>query len=230
VDYRYKYPKAGEKNSIVQIWIYDLPSGRKVQAETGRETDHYIPRIKWTADPHTLSIRTLNRLQNHRSLLHANAGAGASKVVVDEKTDTYFDIEVLDDLIYLTDGKHFIYTSEAEGYKHLYLYSILGKKLRKLTDGEYEVTDFIGYDEKLRTCYYTSTEESPLERHFYSVSYDGRKKVRLSSEPGKHEINMSPDFQFYIDHYSSAHHPTIVKLYRARKNSLVKVWNRTRNW
>jgi dipeptidyl-peptidase-4 len=223
IDYQYKYPKAGEKNSTVEIWFYDLSSKKKVKADLGDETDIYIPRIKWTRDASTLSVRKLNRLQNHMLLLHVNAGTGASRVVLDEKSDTYFDIEVLDDLTYLSDGKQFIYTSEVEGFKHVYLYSIDGKLIRKLTSGPYEVSEFVGFDEKTKTCYYTSTEASPLERQFYAASFDGKRKMRLTNEPGVHEIDMSGDFQFYIDHRSSAAHPTVVTLYRTRKNAALKV-------
>lgn len=226
VDYRYKYPKAGERNSTVTIWIYDLVSKQKVQVNTGRETDIYIPRITWTANSQTLSVRKLNRLQNHMQLLHANAAAGEAKVVLDEKTDTYFGDDVLDDLTYLSDDRQFIYTSGQGGYKQIYLYSTAGKLIRKLTAGDFEVEDFVGFDEKTRTCYYTSTEVSPLERHFYSVSFDGRKKTRLSAGAGVHEINMSPDFQFYIDEHSSAAHPAVVALYRTRRNTLLKVLER----
>lgn len=225
-DYRYKYPKAGETNSTVEIWFYDLASRQKVKADTGDEKDIYIPRIKWTADPNVLSIRKLNRLQNNMLLLHTNATTGETTVILNEKTDTYFDIEVLDDLTYLNNGKQFIYTSEADGYKHLYLYSIQGTLIRKLTTGNFEITEFKGFDEKSKTCYYISTEVSPLERHFYSVSFDGKKKIKLSEAEGAHQVNMSRDFQFYIDHHSSAAHPTIVTLYKTRKNASLMVLER----
>lgn len=225
-DYRYKYPKAGETNSTVEIWTYDLASRHKVKADIGEETDIYIPRITWTADPNMLSIRKLNRLQNHLQLLHANATTGKTHLVLEEKTKTYIDIEVLDDLTYLGDGKQFIYTSESAGFKHLYLYSIDGKLIRKLTSGNYDVSQFMGLDQKNKICYYTSTEVSPLERHFYSVSFDGRRKSKLSALQGTHDINMSPDCQFYIDHHSSASRPTIVTLYRTKKNAPVKVLER----
>lgn len=225
-DYRYKYPKAGESNSTVEVWFYDLASEQKVKADTGDEKDIYIPRIKWTKDPDILSIRKLNRLQNHMQLLHANASTGKTTVILDERTDTYFDIEALDDLTYLNDGKQFIYTSEAGGYKHLYLYAIDGTLLRKLTTGNYEVSEFVGFDEKTKTCYYTSTEVSPLERHFYAVSSDGKKKTRLSETGGTHEVNMSRDFQFYIDYHSTATSPEVVTLYRTRKNTPLKVLER----
>ena len=224
-DYRYKYPKAGEKNSTVAIFIYDLETGKRVRADTGAETDIYIPRIKWTADSNTLSIRKLNRLQNHMQLLHANATSGETAIVLDEKTDTYFDIEVLE-ILYPASGKDFIAMSEQEGYMQLYLYSLSGKLIKKLTTGNFDVTEFIGLDEKSKVLYYTSAEESPLERHFYSLSLDGKKKTRLSQGAGIHEINMSNDFQFYIDHHSSAEHPKLVTLFRTKKNTPVKVLER----
>lgn len=225
-DYRYKYPKAGETNSTVEIWFYDLASQQKVKADTGDEKDIYIPRIKWTVNHNVLSIRKLNRLQNNMLLLHANATTGETTVILNEKSDTYFDIEVLDNLTYLNNGKQFIYTSEAEGYKHLYLYSIQGTLISKLTTGNFEVTEFKGFDEKSKTCYYISTEVSPLERHFYSVSFDGKKKIKLSEAEGTHQVNMSRDFQFYIDHHNSAAQPTIVTLYKTRKNASLKVLER----
>ncbi|MEX1241599.1 MAG: DPP IV N-terminal domain-containing protein [Cyclobacteriaceae bacterium] len=224
-DYRYKYPKAGEKNSVVEIWFYDLASKKKVKADTGNETDIYIPRLKWTADPNVLSIRKSNRLQNRMQLLHTNAGTGSTEIILDEKTDTYFDIEVLD-VLYLGNGTQFVCTTESGGYKHIYLYSMQGKLIRQLTGGNFEVSEFIGCAEKGKVCYYLSTEGSPLERHLYAVSLDAKKKTKLSRERGKHEINMSNDYQFYIDHYSSASHPTVVTLYRTRKNVALKVLER----
>lgn len=225
IDYRYKYPKAGEKNSTVEIWLYDLQSQQKIKTDIGKETDIYVPRIGWTTDPKVLAITKLNRLQNHMVLLHADAETGITRVILDQKTDTYFDIEVLGNL-YLTGGKQFIHKSEADGYMHLYLYSVEGKLIRQLTTGDFDVTEFIGFDEKTKTCYYVSTEASPLERQFYSVSFDGRNTARLSAAPGTHDINMSLDFQFYIDHHSSATHPNIVTLYRTRKNTPLKVLER----
>lgn len=221
-DYRYKYPKAGEKNSVVEIWIHDLKTRQEVKAETGAETDIYLPRMKWTADPSTLSIIKLNRLQNHLQLLHANAQTGKTEVVLDEKSETYFDIEILD-ILYLRNGKEFIRMSEEEGYMQLYLYSTDGKLIRKLTDGNYDVIHFIGADEKAKTVYYTSAEVSPLERHLYAISFDGKRKTRLTEGNGFHDINMSNDYQFYIDHYSNATHPKVATLYRTRRNARLKV-------
>lgn len=221
-DYRFKYPKAGEANSTVEIWIYNLDSKQKVKADIGTEKDIYIPRVKWTADANILSIRKLNRLQNNLDILHTNASTGASTVVLNEKSETFIDLEFTDDLIYLADGKQFIYTTERDGYKHLYLYGMDGKLVKQITQGSFEVSQLIGFDEKTKTLYYTSTEVSPLERHFYAITLNG-KKTKLSQAPGMHTINMSSDFQFYIDYYTMAAHPTVVSLYKTKGNALQKV-------
>ncbi len=221
-DYRFKYPKAGEANSTVEIWIYNLDSKQKVKADIGTEKDIYIPRVKWTADANLLSIRKLNRLQNNLDILHINASTGASNVVLNEKSETFIDLEFTDDLIYLADGKQFIYTTERDGYKHLYLYGMDGKLVKQITQGSFEVSQLIGLDEKTKTLYYTSTEVSPLERHFYSITLSG-KKTKLSQAAGIHTINMSGDFQFYIDYHTSAAHPTVVSLFKTKGNALQKV-------
>jgi dipeptidyl-peptidase-4 len=222
-DYRFKYPKAGEANSLVEIWIYDVASKQKVNADLGAEKDIYIPRVKWTENPNVLSVKKLNRLQNNLQLLHVNASTGATTVVLNEKSETYIDLDFLDDLTYLSDGKHFIHASEANGFKHLYLYSINGALVKQITTGNYEVSQFLGMDEKAKLLYYVSTEVSPMEKHFYSISLDGKKKVKLSKVSGVHKINMSIDFQFYIDHHSSSTQPTIASLYKTKGNVLLKV-------
>jgi len=177
--------------------------------------------VKWTNDPNLLSIRKLNRLQNNLELLHTNATTGTSKLVLNEKSETYVDIN--DDLTYLNDGKQFIHGSESSGYYHLYLYTMDGALVRQLTTGNYEVTEFNGFDEKTKTLFYCSSEVSPLERHFYSISLDGKKKVKLSQTAGTHTLNMSDDFQFYIDYHSEAGQPLYVSLYKAKGNALIKV-------
>jgi dipeptidyl-peptidase-4 len=222
-DYRFKYPKAGEANSIVEIWLYDLASKQKVKADIGTETDIYIPRIKWTNDAQLLSVRRLNRLQNSLDVLHVNAATGASRVVLNEKSETYVDLDFIDNLLYLENGTQFIHASERSGYKHLYLYDMNGKLVRQLTQGNFEIADVVGVDEKAKVLYFTSTEVSPRERYLYSLSFDGKKKARLSAALGTHRINMSSDYQFYIDYYSQAAKPQVVSLYKTKGNAVLKV-------
>jgi dipeptidyl-peptidase-4 len=221
-DYKFKYPKAGEANSSVDVYFYDLASKQKIKADLGTEKDIYIPRIRWTRDPNVLSIMKLNRLQNNLDIIHANATTGESKIILNEKSSTYIDLEFIDDLTYLQDGKRFIHASEADGYKHLYLYSIDGKLIQQITSGKFEVKQFIGLDEKSNTVYYVSTEVSPLQRQVFSQSIDKKKKTRLSLLPGSHAVNMSPDFKFYINYHSASDKPLAVDLYQTKGNKQIK--------
>ncbi|MCC9136594.1 S9 family peptidase [Pontibacter silvestris] len=220
-DYKFKYPKAGEANSAVKVSVYDLSNGRTVKMDTGNEADIYIPRIKWTHDSNLLSIQKMNRLQNTLEILHANVITGKANVVLKETDKAYIDIT--DDLTYLKDGKNFIHSSEKDGFNHLYLYDMKGKLVRQITNGDWEVSSFIGFDEKNDRLYYMSTEVSPLDRHLYSISSKGKSKKRLTNEAGTHNINMSNDYKYYLDYHSAANVPTTVSLHTAKDGKLIKV-------
>ena len=223
-DYRYKYPKAGERNSVVSIHIHDLGSGKTLTADTGGETDIYIPRIKWTKTKGLLSVIRLNRLQNKLEILHVEASSGKSTRAFAQLYTTYVDIDEADDLTYLNDEKHFIISGEKSGYKHLYLYTMTGQLVRQITNGDWEVKDFIGINEQSggKTIYYVSTEISPLERHFYRIDLSGRKKTRLSSQEGINQVNMSNDFGYYLNYHHNATTPLNVNLFRTRGNKMIK--------
>ncbi|MFB9861765.1 S9 family peptidase [Rufibacter immobilis] len=210
-DYKFKYPKAGEKNATVAIYTFDLGSGKTTKMETGTEADQYIPRINWTNTPNLLSIRRMNRLQNTLEILHANTQTGQSKVVLKETDKAYIDIT--DDLTYLANGKQFVHSSEKDGFNHLYLYDMNGKLVRQITKGKWEVSSFYGVDEKNGTIYFTSTEASPMERHLYSMGLNGKNKKSLTPAKGTHTINLSRDFKYYLDYYSTITTPTVVSLH-----------------
>ena len=208
----------------MEIFIYDVATKAKVKADLGNEKDFYVPRMKWTANANVLAIRKMNRLQNQMDLLHINAATGASTLVLQEKSDTYVDIEYTDELIYTADQKNMIVTSERTGFKQLYLYDINGKLINPITSGtDWEVTELVSVDEKNKLVYYLSTEGGYLNRSFWSVSFDGKKKSKLSKEIGWHSINMSEDAQFYIDYYSNSNQPLTVSLFKTKGNTLVKV-------
>lgn len=207
----FKYPKAGEENSIVTIHVYHLDSDEITTMEIGEEDDQYIPRINWTKDNNQLAIRRMNRLQNKLELLFANVVSGSSKVILTEESSAWVDIH--DNLHFLDNGKQFITTSEKDGFNHVYLYDMSGKQLEQVTKGNWEVTNLIGHDEKSYRLYYQSTEESPLQRHLYSIRVDGKRKKKLTNGDGWHGINMSRDFKFYIDNYSDFDKPSVITLY-----------------
>lgn len=223
LDYKFKYPKAGEKNAVVSVSVFDLATQKTVSAEVGKEKNQYIPRLQWTQNPDLLSVRRMNRLQNRLDVLHINATDGSSKIVHTETSKTYIDVNE-ETLVYLKNGKHFLRSSEKDGYKHFYLYDMEGKELAQITKGNWEVTEFLGIDEskKKPILYYLSTEISPLERHFYSIEIDSRKKEKRSVESGTHHINMSKDFKYYLDYHSNAEKPLNVKLFDTKKNKAIQ--------
>ena len=198
---RFKYPKAGEKNSIVKIGVYDLGTGQTTWMDIGSETDQYIPRINWTRNSDVLAIRRMNRLQNRQDLLLANTETGESRVIKRESSDAWIDVN--DNLVFLENGEQFIYTSEESGYNHVYLYDMEGELLRQVTKGNWEVTDYLGYNEQTGRVYYISTESSPLQRHLYSIGLDGKDKRKLSGEEGWNSVNMSRDYKYYIQTHSA---------------------------
>lgn len=208
---RFKYPKAGEQNSIVTIGVYDLESEETTWMDIGEETDQYIPRINWTTDSNTLAIRRMNRLQNRQDLMLANVNTGETEIIKTENSNAWVDIN--DDLTFLENGEQFIYVSEESGYNHIYLYDMDGKLIRQITRGDWEVTNYIGYNESDERIYYISTEESPLERHFYSISITGEDKRRMSDGDGWNSINMSKDYKYYIKTYSSPSTPSVYTLH-----------------
>jgi dipeptidyl-peptidase 4 len=205
--YTYKYPKAGEDNSLVDIYVYHLSDGKSVKMDIGTETDQYIPRIKWTEDPNLLAIQRLNRLQNHLEILLASAEEGNSKVMYEEKNEYYIDIT--DNLIFLPDLDHYLITSEADGYNHLYLYHIRDGLVKQLTNGEWEVTNVYGYDTQKKRVYFQSVEDSPSGRVIASVDLKGKHKI-ISSKPGTNSARFSSNFEYYINTWSDANTPPYI--------------------
>ena len=221
-EYRYKYPKAGEKNSVVRISSYDVAAARTQLLDIGPETDQYIPRILWTATPNLLSIRRLNRLQNKLEILHADATTGKSQLVLTDTDAAYVEVHD-DDLYYLPGGQQFVFASEKDGHRHLYLHALGGALVRQLTTGPWEVSDVAGLDAKNGFVYYTSTEASPLERHLYRVRLGGGTPQRLGAAgPGTDVINLSPDCQRYLNYHSQAGQPSVVSLCDGRSGQLLK--------
>ena len=215
-NYAYKYPKAGEENSVVQIWVYDVSTGKKVLLDTGKETDQYIPRIKWTKDPGILAMVRLNRLQNHIEILLADVTTGRSSVIYSEKNKYYIE-EINDNYpVFLDNGREFVIYSAKDGYRHFYLYDLNGNLIRQITKGPWDVDAFLGIDNKKRLLYYTSSEESPLRRSLYVIGLDGRGRKKLSQQAGSNRAVFSKGFKYYINYYSSASTPTVVTLHNTK--------------
>lgn len=217
-DYKFKYPKAGEENSKVTIFTYDVKAGNKIKIDLGNDCE-YIPRIKWTNPGNQLVdiplvpqlfIQRMNRLQNKLELLLANSSTGKAKPIIAEISDTY--VEISDNLTFLSDRNEFIWTSEKDGYNHLYLYGIDGNLIYQITKGNWDVLDVKGYDSKNQIIYYTSTEVSPTDKSLYSISLEGNNKKKLTPIAGSDEAEFNSTCTYYIHTYSNANRPGVTVL------------------
>lgn len=221
-EYKYKYPKAGEKNSTISVFSYDIKSKTKVEIDLGDEADIYVPRLKWTADANDLAVFRLNRRQNQIDVLFANPYTGDTRVFYTEKNDRYLGEDFLDDFIFLPDNDYFVVNSERDGYSHLYLYDRQGFKVRQLTEGNFDVTDFYGFDSKKKIFYYQAAKKSPMQREIYYTSLDGKKQGILSEKEGINKAVFSNGFQYFINEYTNLSTPKTFSLY-TNDGELVRV-------
>lgn len=208
----FKYPKAGEANSIVTVFVYDLGTDKSIRVpvfKDGSQTDQYIPRIQFTKDPLFLSIQRLNRKQDELELLLADVRTGQSKVILTETSPAY--VEITHNLTFLDDGKQFIWSSERDGFNHLYLYSTSGKLLNQITKGPFEVVKH--YGAKGNTLYYQAAEGTAMDRQVCSIGLNGSGKKFLSPEKGTSDAEFSDTYGYYLNFHSSISTPTRVTLH-----------------
>ena len=212
-DYRYKYPKAGEANSIVNLSIANIENTSIQKVDVGPIKDQYIPRMKWTKSSDVLAFIRLNRLQNHMELIHHSISKSNETIVYEEKSDTSIEIESIgNDITYLNDQKSFIFTSEKSGFKHIYLQDFTTGKQQLITQGNWEVDDLYGFDEKTKTLYFNSTERTPIGRDVYQIQLNGTGKKLIAGNTGTNTATFSPDFSYYILTHSSAKSPSKMTL------------------
>ena len=215
----FKYPKAGEKNALVSLHIYNVDSKSKKDIDLSKYQDFYIARLQWTNDDNVLSAQILNRHQDNLDLLFINGKSGLTKVILNEKDKAYVD--VTDNLTFLKDNS-FIWTSEKDGFNHIYLYDNNGKLKNQVTKGNWEITKYYGLDEKTKIIFYQSVENGSINRDVYSISLDGKNKKRLSSNVGTNSATFSPNYQFYINSFSSSTIPTTYTLNSSKDGKQVQ--------
>ena len=204
----FKYPKVGEENSIVNIKIYDLVSGKTTKVDIGSNVDQYIPRIKWTKNPNQLCVYRLNRHQNKIDLLLTDASSGTTKELLSEDNKYYISEYVFDNLVFLENGSQFIWTSEKDGWHHIYLYDMNGGLVQQLTQGEWEVTEVYGVDEVNNAVFYQAAQNSPLERQVYMTSLDGKTKRTLSAQEGWSGAQFSSTYDYFVLTHSTVNTPS----------------------
>ncbi|KAA5535513.1 S9 family peptidase [Paenimyroides baculatum] len=197
----FKYPKAGENNSKVSLHLYDVSKASTQNVALNAETAYYIPRIKFTNNSNVLSVQTQNRHQNQLNLLFVDSNSGKTSTILTEKDKAYVD--VTDNLTFLNDNS-FIWTSEKDGYNHIYHYNNDGSLKKQVTTGNWEVTNYYGYNKSNETIYYQSVENGSTKRDVYSIQLNGSSKKQLSAQSGTNSATFSPDFKYFINNHSSS--------------------------
>lgn len=207
--YEYKYPKAGEVNSKISVHTYDIKSHVTRKMDLQIDSDGYIPRIKFTSDPEKLAIMTLNRHQNRLDLYMANPRSGLCKVAIRDEAEQYIKESAYSNIKFYPE--HIVMMSEKDGYNHLYLYTIAGNLVKQITKGQFEVTSFLGWDQKANVFYYASNEGSPLRTAIYKIDGKG-KKTKLSTRTGSNSAIFSTNQKYYINTFSNISTPTLITL------------------
>jgi len=211
----FKYPKAGEENSVVRIYFYNLKKDKSTYIYTEKDYE-YIPRIKWTKNSNLLALYGMNRHQNELDFVLADATSNTNKVLFTEKDNYYIDIH--DNLTFLPDD-NFIWTSEKDGFNHIYIKGLDGSE-QQITKGDWEVTSFDGVDSDKMELYYRSTEEGSINRTLYVHNLFTGKKRKLSTQIGDNSIKFSDNFKYYLNSYSNANTAPYYTLHKSNGEQL----------
>ncbi|MGO3706627.1 MAG: S9 family peptidase [Mesonia hippocampi] len=215
----FKYPKAGEQNAKVSLHVYDLEKQSLTQVNLQKKYE-YIPVITWTQDANLLSVQAMNRHQNKLDFILVDTKKNTTETILSETDKAYVDLN--DQLNFLADNS-FIWASERDGWNHLYHYDIKGKLLKQITTGNWEVTDYYGYNANNKTIYYQSTENGSINRGVYAIKINGKNKRALAAKAGTNYADFSADYTYYINSFSNAETLWQYKLYKTKTLEEVRV-------
>ncbi|HEX6590246.1 MAG TPA: DPP IV N-terminal domain-containing protein [Longimicrobiales bacterium] len=215
-----RYPKPGTPNSRVRLGVIDLAGGAISWLDAGDGDWEYIVRMDWDPAADRIIYQRMPRRQNRIDVMAADPSTGRSRVLFSDADSAWVDVD--DDMTWINDGREFVWSSERDGYNHLYVHDRNGRVVRQVTRGAWDVTAFHGLSSDGDWIYFSATEQGPLERHLYRVRVDGTRMERLTDEPGTHQIQMSPGATHYVDVYSTASEPPVTRLHRA-DGTLVRV-------
>ena len=213
-----RYPKAGTSNPRVRLGVVPAAGKKTRWMDLGGTKDTLIARVDWLPDSKQIAVQRLNRVQNRLELLFVDSTSGDARVVLEEKDPQW--INVGDDLTFLPKRGQFLWSSERDGFRHLYLYSLDGKLIRQITRGNWEVSSVVSTDEASGDVWFIGTAESPLERHLYRINIDSGALQRLTKTAGTHAVSMSPTSEYYIDTFSSLTEPPRATVHARDGNEL----------
>lgn len=211
--YSYKYPKAGEKNSLVAAYVFDIAAQTTRKMDVPMEEDDYMPRITFTTDPSQLAIMTLNRNQNRFDIYFANPRSTVSKLILREENKYYINSDFLKSIHFMPE--QFTYISERDGFSHIYIYGNSGALQKQLTSGNYDVTNLLAVDSETGTVFYQAADETPLQRNIYKATIDKGVTTKLSSNAGFNTADFSNNGKFYTASWSNTTSPTTITLHNA---------------
>ncbi len=215
----FKYPKAGEYNAEVSLFLHKIETKKSKEINLDNSKQYYIPRIQWTKAANILAVTTLNRHQNNLNLLFVDGNTLQSNLVLNENDPAYIDIN--DNLTFLEDNS-FIWTSEKDGFNHIYYYDKNGKLKNQITKGDWEVTKYYGFNNKTNKIFYQSTEEGSINRSIFSVGLSGKKKLKLNKSVGSNSAAFSNSFNYFINTYSSVNTPPVYTLVDAKSGKEIQ--------
>jgi dipeptidyl-peptidase-4 len=215
----FKYPKAGEKNAIVSLYLYNVENKSSKTIDLSGYKDFYIPRMKWTTDANVLSVQILNRHQDNLDLLFVDGNSGKSSIVLNENDRAYVDVH--ENITFLKDNS-FVWTSEKDGFNHIYVFDKTGKLKNQVTAGNWDVTSFYGIDQKNNKIFYQSVENGSINRDIYSIGVDGKNKMRLTQTTGTSSATFSPNFDYFINKFTNSDTPALFSLNESKTGKQVK--------
>jgi dipeptidyl-peptidase-4 len=217
--YNFKYPKAGQKNSSLDLKIYNLKSEKtnSIDLTNNKDDYYYIPRIKFSTYSNTLFVQSLNRLQNKLILSTHNLDLGKTEIIFEEKDDTYVDIQ--QKLLFFKNDK-FLWISDRSGFDHIYLVENEGKKIKQITRGNWDVDKLLGVNKN--TVYYSSTEDNSIERVIYSINLNGNNKKAISPKTGFNGASFASNYEYFIHTYEDSKTPLKYSLRDSDSGKLVR--------
>ena len=206
--YTYKYPKAGERNSTVGAYIYDIAAQTTRKMDVPLDDDGYMPRISFTNEATQLAVMTLNRNQNRFDMYFVNPRTTVAKLILRDENKYYIDSGFIKSIYFLPN--QFTYISEKDGYSHIYIYGNSGAMQKQLTNGNYDVISLLAIDAQTGTVFYQAADESPLQRSIYKTTIDKGVTTKLSANSGFNNATFSENGKFYVSNWSNVSTPTVI--------------------
>lgn len=218
-----KYPMAGMNSHEVTVGVYNVETGKTIYLDTDEPKDRYFTNIAWSPDEKYIYVAEVNRGQNECKLVRYLADSGKEDRLVFTETHPKYVEPQQPVLFFKNNPEQFIWQSQRDGYNHLYLYESKGQLIKQLTQGEWLVTDVLGFDAMGQNLFYVSTEVTPLERHLYKLNLQTGKRTQLTTEEGVHRTQLSASGTYFIDNFSSQNNPRKINITPTHKGKPVNL-------